>query len=65
MTNFNTNKKKIVENTEIEKVEEYRYLGQNIEMKDKTLKEVQKKESEQDGQHLGNTNSYSQTKKCQ
>ena len=34
MTNFNTNKKIIVENTEIEKVEEYRYLGQNIEMKD-------------------------------
>ena len=43
MTNFNTNKKIIVENTEIEKVEEYRYLGQNIEMKDKTLKEVQKR----------------------
>ena len=43
MTNFNTNKKIIVDNTEIEKVEEYRYLGQNIEMKDKTLKEVQKK----------------------
>ena len=64
MTNFNTNKKIIVENTEIEKVEEYRYLGQNIEMKEKTLKEVQKK-SEHDGQHLGNTNSYSQTKKCQ
>ena len=40
MTNFNTNKKIIVENTEIEKVEEYKYLGQNIEMKDKTLKEV-------------------------
>ena len=43
MTNFNTNKKIIVENTEIEKVAEYRYLGQNIEMKDKTLKEVQKR----------------------
>ena len=42
MTNFNTNKK-TVENTEIEKVEEYRYLGQIIEMKDKTLKEVQKR----------------------
>ena len=38
MTNFNTNRKIIVENTEIEKVEECRYLGQNIEMKDKTLK---------------------------
>ena len=37
MTNFNTNKKIIVENTEIEKVEEYRYLGQNIEVIDKTL----------------------------
>ena len=24
-------------------MEEYRYLGQNIEMKDKTLKEVQKR----------------------
>ena len=43
MTNFNTKKKIIVENTEIEKVEEYRYLGQNIEMKDKTLTEVQKR----------------------
>ena len=29
--------------TEIEKVEEYRYLCQNKEMKDKTLKEVQKR----------------------
>ena len=43
MTNFNTNKKIIVENTEIEKGEEYRYFGQNIEMKDKPLKEVQKR----------------------
>ena len=64
MTNFNTNKKIIVENTEIEKVEEYRYLGQNIEMKDKTLKEVQKR-IRAGCSAFGNTNSYSQTKKCQ
>ena len=43
MTNFNTNKKILVENTEIEKVDEYKYLGQNIEMRDKTAKEVQKR----------------------
>ena len=43
MTNFNTKKKIIVEGTEIERVEEYKYLGQNIEMVDKTLKETLKR----------------------
>ena len=40
MTNFATDVKIIIEDQEIERVEEYRYLGQTLRFKDCSKKEV-------------------------
>ena len=41
MTNFKTTEKIKIEDIEIEKVDQYKYLGQTIVMEDRTSNEVQ------------------------